>query len=104
MLEYFNQLNTIVTFLSDNSKIPMKIASNKGQSQKEKKTVDPSVNNDRILERYRKEEENIEKRLKKYNDPEYKIKLETEKIKITEDIKNYEKKIKNSKAGEKSQK
>jgi hypothetical protein len=103
MLEYFNQLNKIVTFLSDNSKIPAKMVNNKNaQNTTDKKTSDPSKNNEKILERYKKEEEDIEKRIQKYNDPEYKIKLETKKNKISQDIKNYEKKKKKLKKKQKN--
>ena len=45
MLEYFNQLNKIVSFLSDNSKIPAKLK----KTQKQEKIVDPSINNEKIL-------------------------------------------------------
>ena len=58
MLEYFNQLNKIVSFLSDNTKIPMKPKNDK----KQEKNVDPSKNNEKILNIYKKENEKLKKK------------------------------------------
>jgi hypothetical protein len=91
MLEYFNQLNKIVSYLSDNSKIPIKIKQNK----KQEKIADPSVNNEKILNIYKKENEKLKERINKYKDPEYRIKLETNKAKSEQRIKELEEKNKN---------
>ena len=91
MLEYFNQLNKIVSYLSDNSKIPIKIKQNK----KQEKIVDPSINNEKILNIYKKENEKLKERINKYKDPEYRIKLETNKTKSEQRIKELEEKNKN---------
>ena len=91
MLEYFNQLNKIVSFLSDNTKIPMKPKNEK----KQEKNVDPSKNNEKILNIYKKENEKLKKRITKYNDPEYKLKLENDKLKTEQRIKDLEEKNKN---------
>jgi len=88
MLEYFNQLNKIVSYLSDNSKIPIKIKQNKKQD----KIVDPSINNEKILNIYKKENEKLKERINKYKDPEYRIKLETNKTKSEQRIKELEEK------------
>ena len=53
MLEYFNQLNQIVSFLSDNTKIPTKMKNEK----KPEKNADPSKNNEKIMNIYKKENE-----------------------------------------------
>lgn len=90
MLDYFNQLNKIVTFLTENSKVPTK-ANNPKPQNPNAKAVNPSVNNDKIINRYKKDNENIDKKLKKYNDPEYKIKIEMDRNKLCEEIKNLEK-------------
>jgi hypothetical protein len=91
MLEYFNQLNQIVSYLSDNSKIPTKIKHNK----KPEKIVDPSINNEKILNIYKKENEKLKERINKYKDPEYRIKLETDKTKSEQRINELELKNKN---------
>ena len=90
MLDYFNQLNKIVTFLTENSKVATKANNPKSQNSNSK-VVNPSVNNDKIINRYKKDNENIDKKLKKYNDPEYKIKVEMDRNKLSEEIKNLEK-------------
>ena len=67
MLEYFNQLNQIVTFISDNSKIPtkMKNNNNKIKNIKIKKEIYPSKNNEKILNRNKNENEKKKKKKKK---------------------------------------
>ena len=93
MFSIFNQLNNITNLITDGTKLNIKSKyNNNNNSIKENEQIsDPSINNEKIINRYENEYNKLQNKMKKFKNPELEEKLEIEKRKITNDIMYYEK-------------
>ena len=93
MFSIFNQLNNITNLITDGTKLNIKSKyNNNNYSIKENEQIsDPSINNEKIINRYENEYNKLQNKMKKFKNPELEEKLEIEKRKITNDIMYYEK-------------
>ena len=92
MFSLFSQLNKITNLITDGTKLNIKSKYNNNNSIKENEQIsDPSINNEKIINRYENEYNKLQNKIKKFKNPELEEKLEIEKRKITNDIIFYEK-------------
>ena len=104
MLKYFTHLNKIVSILSDTKIPPIKKKVNINQDKINNNIDNEKIekileeNNEKILNNYKKENEKMEKLLKKLKNPEYSNNLVNKAKNINGEIIIYEKKIKDLKS------
>ena len=91
MLSLFTQLNKITTLITKGTKLTVKSKYTNNNNNKENEQIsDPSINNEKIINRYENEYLKLQDKINKFKNPELEENLEFEKRKIISDINFYE--------------